>query len=239
MKITNRRAYVKCPYHKDSNPSLVITLEGPHTGKWYCFSCGKAGVLTKDKLEKLLKRKPKRTRPTPIDLIALNSMYINQCNKVPFVGICNKIYQDLELGWDGEAWTFPMRDYKGEITGIHRRFPDGFKCCVGGSSRGLFVPKSLINPHFPRFIYITEGVSDLCFLLNQGDYGIGRMDCNMIEEVVQWIDNNYTSGYIVVADNDGPGIKGGAKLAKELNCKMWVPTKGKDLREHLTKGGHI
>ncbi len=37
-----RYAMAKCPFHKDNNPSLSITLA---TGSFRCFSCGARGDL--------------------------------------------------------------------------------------------------------------------------------------------------------------------------------------------------
>jgi hypothetical protein len=228
LKLTSKRAYISCPYHKDKTPSLVITLEGEHTGKWYCFSCGRAGQLTKRQLEGLLKKKPKRQKPDEIDWEKLVMEYRDRYSGQPFP-VQHWISEALLVGWDGEAWTFPMRNYKNEIIGIQRRFPDGFKCCVNGSMNGLFVPQtSLAEP-----IYITEGASDLCYLLNIGRYGIGRINCRMIDEVVDWLNHNKIKDVIIVADNDPPGQKGALKLANILDCFIWTPTKGKDLREYL------
>lgn len=36
-------AMFKCPYHKDSAPSLSINFS---TGEWHCFSCGRGGYMT-------------------------------------------------------------------------------------------------------------------------------------------------------------------------------------------------
>ncbi len=32
-----------CPYHNDTDPSMFVTRQGPHAGKFRCFGCGKHG----------------------------------------------------------------------------------------------------------------------------------------------------------------------------------------------------
>ena len=237
IKITSKRAYFRCPHHKDTNPSLVVTLDGQHTGKWYCFSCGRAGQLNKKQLEKLMAKKPKRTTPLNIDWLQLVRDYeinfLREEMNHPW-NLPHLIDVQLNIGWDGEAWTFPMRNADSQIIGIQRRFPDGFKCCVEGSKNGLFIPQI----KFDQIIYITEGVSDLAYLLWTGLSGIGRMNCQMIDEVVEFFKFNYKFHTpCVIADNDKPGLKGGKQLAKKLDCQMIVPKDYKDVKDWITNEG--
>lgn len=241
MLIRNKRAYMKCPFHTGRHKTpMVITLEGTHTGKYYCFSCGRAGQLNKEQLEKFMAKKKKNPKQPPvnIDWLTLALQYNHNWAKNPIkepFPVAHKYLGYLCCGWDGEAWTFPMRDYKNNIIGIQRRFPDGFKCCVEGSKNGLFIPQ--IEVREP--VYITEGVSDLCSLLNIGKYGIGRMNCQMIDEVLKWVRYNKVKNCVVIADNDEPGLKGGRNLSEKLDCELLVPSKGNDLREHLENGGTL
>lgn len=56
------------------------------------------------------------------------------------LGVAPGALYRLGIGWDGSAWTFPMYDGSLRPVGLHRRFPDGRKVCVRGSTLGLFVP---------------------------------------------------------------------------------------------------
>ncbi len=230
-KITDKRAYCYCPYHKDNNPSFEITLSGEHVGEYYCHGCGKAGTLTKLVLDQLLSHKGKMKKDVvnAVDWEELNKLYGNEWfwmkepKPRPFdVGLTTLIFVDM--GWDGEAYTFPMRNEKNEIIGIQRRFPDGFKCMVDGSRLGLFIPQISFDPG--QAILITEGVSDLCTVLELGGQGIGRPNNDTCLEMVlpcllgkDLDEETVKSRLFIISDNDAPGIKGSIQLAELLGLK--------------------
>jgi hypothetical protein len=257
--ISQKHGYAICPWHKSHVPgkaNLEITLEGQYAGKYHCFSCGKSGQLSKELLEKLIRHRKisKKKIMKPIDWNYLDYKYCQSTDWLrthkPF-----DVHEDtlfyLHCGWDGEAFTFPMRDFDETMFGIQRRFPDGLKCAVEGSQNGLFIsilpPTSIPQPCMKvigGILFICEGVSDTATMLDLGYHAIGRPNNNSRNELVEkWLyETNKLSGssVYVVADNDVPGIDGAIKLTEFLGLnrdRVLVPPKHKDIREMKDKIG--
>jgi len=118
----------------------------------------------------------------------------------------------LGTGWDGEAWTFPMKDASGRIVGIRRRLPDGKKLSVKGSRSGLFIPSGVAQN---GTLYVAEGPTDCAALLSLGLNTIGRPSCTGGVELCK----QFCIGHrdiVIVADADKPGRDGARALAREL-----------------------
>jgi len=153
------------------------------------------------------------------------------------LGVSQASLRRLNVGWDGSAWTFPMRDTHGNVIGIQRRFPDGKKNFLKGSRNGLFVPSGLASN---ETLLICEGVSDVGSALDLGFEAIGRASCNtgaeMLSECVRGRD------VVIIGDNDDAGKKGAQVLALKLalycpSVKIIFPPEGvKDLRQWKAKG---
>lgn len=144
----------------------------------------------------------------------------------------------LRVGWDGRAYTFPMLDAFGDVTGIRRRFPDGKKASVRGSRNGLFIPTDL---SLDGSLLICEGPTDTAAALDLGFDAIGRPNCNsLVEMTVKVVKRRNET--VVVADLDAVGIAGATRLANAiaLHCpcvKIVQPPDGiKDLRQWLNRG---
>jgi hypothetical protein len=247
--INNKRAMALCPFHNDTNASLEVTLEGPHTGDYYCHGCNKSGQLTKTVLQQLLSRKPEAKHnktTTPIDWKELTKKYADEYfwmkqKNLPFDVSYNTLIL-FDCGWDGASFTFPVCNSDEEIIGIQRRFPDGFKTMVEGSRLGLFIPELEFDPK--ETLFICEGVSDAATVVNMGFQAIGRFSCDTVEEDVQdWIDKTKftpTNVYII-SDMDEPGLKGADKLSVMLNLHFThiiFPAYGKDIRDQYINWGH-
>ena len=148
------------------------------------------------------------------------------------LGVTAKSLKRLSVGYDGQAYTFPMRDEKRRIIGVRRRFEDGRKLSVKGSTNALFIPKGLSEN---GRLVICEGPTDCAAALDLGFNAIGRPNCDSkIEMTARFAEGRKVT---IVADNDTPGIKGARKLARKLirHCpevKIIVPPAGvKDLRQ--------
>lgn len=153
------------------------------------------------------------------------------------LGITEKSLQRLGTGFDGKAFTFPMRDENLKIIGIRRRFGDGNKKALFGSTNGLFIPSDLIHD---KPLVICEGPTDCGAALDLGFEAIGRPNCDSkIEMTVQFARGRKV---VIICDNDTPGRDGAKKLAAELikRCpavKIICPPLGvKDLREWKKQG---
>ena len=80
------------------------------------------------------------------------------------------------IGWDyygREFATFPSRDGDGKVTGISRRYTDGSKRTLAGTSNsGVYAPSYWYLPPGP--VYVVEGPSDVAALFSHGFAVLGR-----------------------------------------------------------------
>ena len=143
----------------------------------------------------------------------------------------------LGVGWDKEAFCFPMRNERMRIIGIRRRLGNGRKLCVTGSQNGLFIPSGLSND---KPLMVCEGPTDTAAGLDLGFEAIGRPNCDSkIEMTVKFASGRKV---VIICDNDAPGRDGAKKLAKRLigHCPavkiICPPVAGMDLREWKLKG---
>ena len=131
------------------------------------------------------------------------------------------------LGWHAadEAWTFPELDGDGIIIGINRRFRDGTKRMVPGSSRGLTLPESW-DRDGP--ILLVEGASDTLTLHAMGLSSIGRPNnTGGVEHLARLLGSVPPDRPIVVvgefdpkADGSWPGLDGAKKTAAKLSAAL-------------------
>jgi hypothetical protein len=76
-------------------------------------------------------------------------------------------------GFDREWWSaWPERTPSGAICGIKKRFPNGAKWYVKGSSPGLYFDPQM-EPR-PSTIFIPEGGTDTAALISMGMNAVGR-----------------------------------------------------------------
>ena len=149
------------------------------------------------------------------------------------LGLTAASLRRLRIGWDGEAWTFPMVDATGRIVGIRRRLPAGRKLSVPGGHEGLFIPEDMDSP---ATLGICEGPTDTAALLDLGFAGIGRPSCTggtrmIISTLRRW----RPAETIIFADADEPGQRGATALASILRiyCPVRIvapPAPHKDVR---------
>lgn len=160
-----------------------------------------ASVLPPD-LTELVRRYARAVRAERLDEFATN------------LGVTVPSLRRLRTGWDGTAWTFPMRSAAGRIIGIRRRLRSGRKLSVKNGREGLFVPDGLGRPDV---LMICEGPTDTAALLDLGFDAIGRPSCTggtrYIVGVIQLL---APRSIVIVADADEPGQCGGNALASAL-----------------------
>lgn len=155
------------------------------------------------------------------------------------LGVSARALTRLHVGWNGWAWTFPMKDARGATIGIRLRRPDGGKLAVKGSRQGLFIPDG-IDPR--ERLLVVEGPTDTAAALDLGFAAIGRPSCSGgVELVRNYIAGALTKEVTVFADADGPGRAGATLLAKRLAPFARVrvaepPGAHKDLREWTRAG---
>lgn len=156
------------------------------------------------------------------------------------LGVSAESLSRLSIGWDGKAYTFPMKSgYTGKIIGIRRRFPNGQKFTLTRSKTGLFIPADL--PPAESLCLICEGPTDTAAALDLGFSAIGRPNCNSLIQMTA----SAVAGckeVVIAADNDAAGKDGAEKLSNYLavrcrKVKVVCPPAGiKDLRQWLQRG---
>ncbi len=144
--------------------------------------------------------------------------------------------EDMRVGWDGSAYTFPMEDGRGAVCGLRRRFPSGMKRSVTGGKDGLFVPRSQDRDRLTCLV-VCEGPTDTAAMVSAGFRAVGRPNCNGGHtQLLRYMIRRCTEIVIIFADNDGPGIAGAIKLKgtlknKNYRAKIVNPKPANDARE--------
>jgi len=162
------------------------------------------------------------------------------------VGIEFSTLLQFGIGWDGEAFTFPIKNSNLDIIGLMRRFPNGDKRLIKGSGMGLFIPSTFYNQS--PCVLVCEGLTDTATGVELNFSSVGRMNCNTGNtELISLLGGCCGTRIVIIADNDpdNAGINGARILAKEfLSCenpyvdvKVIRPPEGiKDLREWKESG---
>ena len=115
----SKRAWFYCWFHNDTKrPNLSITLEEPYYGRYRCWACGRSGVFTSRQLSKMGLNKMKKEEHTNEDL-DWNSLVKEYQSNLFTTLLLNLRPLDMDfrafgMGWDGEAYTFPMFNALGE-----------------------------------------------------------------------------------------------------------------------------
>ena len=177
---------------------------------------------------------PMRPKLTSRQLETMNRRYQLAVNESMLyswatdLGVCGSALDQLWVGWDGEATTFPMFNAAVEIVGIRRRFGNGKKLSVKGGREGIFGVQALR----PGPLWIAEGASDTAYLLSIGLNAIGLPSCTGGVPYLEQICKGRQFPVTIVADNDEPGIRGALSLAKRIEAKVVIPPDGcKDVRQ--------
>ena len=161
------------------------------------------------------------------------------------LGVSAQSLKRLQIGWDGEAYTFGMSNDFSKIIGIRRRFPNGRKVSLTGGKTGLFIPTDLSSE---GLLLICEGPTDTAAAIDLGFAAIGRPNCNScVDMTVEFCKGR--SQIIIIGDNDlpkedgrRPGKEGAEKLEGKLllycsSVKVIYPSdETKDLRQWLRAG---
>ncbi len=109
------------------------------------------------------------------------------------------------------AWTFPMSDAAGQVTGIRLRLADGRKLSVRGGREGLFVPVDL---EVVDWLLVCEGPTDTAALVDLGFAAVGRPSCSGgARQLTALVARLRPSEVVIVADADEPGRRGAEHLA--------------------------
>ncbi len=254
MKRSNREN--PCPICKRSSDGCLYAEDGVAA---ICVRIPEGSVKRAGQAGYLHILKPGDFKPKPVvkkKPAIINWNTLQKCYREPFNGtpvrdLANPFearYETLlamDTGWDGEAYTFPVRNANDEIIGISRRWPDGTKGMVKGSQVGIYIPRISFKPLPDSWcLFICEGASDTATALDMGLRAIGRVSCQSGGgQVIEFCRKHDPTQVVIIADNDDPGIMGAKYLQDALKDEgkktlVYVPgNNAKDLREYRENGG--
>lgn len=164
---------------------------------------------------------PQQPKPEPVDAqpVAIDC-YKNECAAearaclAEQLGVTEESLDQLRVGvgrdHDGTHWySFPSRDGNGKVVGITRRYLDGSKKTLKGTSGGIFFAP---NWHeYPGPALIVEGASDVAAAMSAGLCAIGRSsNVGGILEIKCLLDRHDKKA-IVVGERDEKPHKRGTK----------------------------
>ncbi len=166
------------------------------------------------------------------------------------LGVSIRSLERLDVGWNGQGYTFPMRDGRERIIGIRIRSSRG-KWAVKGSRNGIFWPERVYSGSDWSLV-ICEGPTDCAALLDMGFDAVGRPSClGGVDYVVDFLKGRRRD-VIIMADKDEakerpdgsvwyPGQEGAARLSKVIlpivrSLRVVKPPFHKDIREWYRAG---
>jgi 5S rRNA maturation endonuclease (ribonuclease M5) len=127
-----------------------------------------------------------------------------------------------------------MFDGRENFSGIRLRADDASKWALRGSHQGIFVPD--MKPQEEALV--VEGPTDAAAAASLGLYAIGRPSCSGgAREIAEVCRRRGIKRLSILADNDGPGIRGARKMCRHVNVRSRVVVlPAKDLREWVRHG---
>lgn len=194
-----------------------------------------------------------RKQETNQDIFALFQKYTSNCKQPELLaeelGVSVSSLKDLQVGYSGKAYSFPMFSGNNRIIGIRLRAGKR-KWAVKGSKAGLFVP---VGRNLTSELWICEGPTDTAALLTLGFYAIGRPSCTGgVKHIQSYLCRTGKKDVYIMTDKDPPkkladgrtwrpGLDGALRLAKEIKSicgtvRAVRPLVGKDIRQWLNSG---
>jgi hypothetical protein len=127
-----------------------------------------------------------------------------------------------------------MFDGGENFSGMRLRSDVGEKWALRGSRQGIFLPAA--KP--PEEALVVEGPTDAAAAVALGLYAIGRPSCTGgVREIAAFCRRRGVKRLSVLADNDGPGIRGARAFCSQVGVLARVVVlPAKDLREWLRYG---
>ncbi len=245
-----KRSSDGCLYAEDGTAAICVrTPEGS------VKMAGQAGYLHILKPGDFKPKPVVKKRPAIINWNTLNKCYVQAFDGTMVRDLLNPFDSryltlwNMQAGWDGESYTFPVRNANDEIIGITRRWPDGTKGMVKGSQVGIYIPRIDLSSNLST-LFICEGASDTATAIDMGLKAIGRVSCQTgRDHIIKFCVQKKPTQIVIVADNDSAGITGAKILGVDIShgyklftapcpiIKVITPPTGvKDLREWRQNG---
>lgn len=248
---SNKAIVIECPFHTEKKGSLNINKvvhRGKPKGFFYCYGCAKSGELPHETVDILADTESEHVTSTPDPQFSVLQFeyWSREFQEDHAHELATKWNVDLihllgmGIGWDGQAHTLPMHNEQGDVIGIQRQWPNGYKCVVPGTQLGLFIPDSAYTG---SELVITEGASDLATALQLGFMGIGKPNALVGNRLVyEYLKRHPAYEHIlIVGDNDEAGKRGAHELQDHIDSEhgrsvIWIPNEN-DLRAEVQAHG--
>jgi hypothetical protein len=261
--------YLFCPLHDDKKRSASVNFD---LGKWYCHGCG-AGGSVKALVETLegktpgrdpdfvpfnesdVKASTKRTQELPSEgsvhgwHSALMSNRAQLAELQELRGLNVKTLTDYQIGYNGRAYTIPVRDYDGKLVSVRFYDPnpgeDRRKIWgVTGHNEVVLYPVEQIDHDQ---LVICEGEWDALLTIQNGFHAITRTGTAKAWNKA-WNERFRGKKVYLCHDMDSAGQGGNAKVKAALRGVASVrtislpypvtPKNGKDLTDYFYHDGH-
>lgn len=225
--IRGTRCNCPSPKHRDEHPSAGIFADAKGVWRVMCHSCGFCGdvfdvraAITGKPLAEVLRDMDKELRGTASnseqmpDMASLAKRYNAAIRGEQRQALADGLSLSvdallrLDVGWckrDG-AYSFPMCDAGGNVTGIRLRRGDN-KFAERGGHDGLFVPAELVG-NGP--LCLPEGPTDCAALLDMGFDAIGRANnsARVTDELIaEYLSRNPRNEVWIITDADPAGSR--------------------------------
>lgn len=169
------------------------------------------------------------------------------------LGVSEESLRMMRIGWNAEknAWTFPMVNAEGRITGIRVRNNEGKKWSITGGHEGVFIPR---QQQPGGCLIICEGPTSAAAFYTLGFPVIGRPSCNSGVAIIKSILKDERRAVLILADRDTPkkikgtdqvfypGQDGARALCEQLQgicrAKWLICPIPKDGRDWLQRGAN-
>ncbi len=244
--------WVLCPFHPDTNASMVINKNGKYAGYYKCFCCGAYG--SPKAFAKWAGKNPNKVYFPEVKIPnayvqidwtkILNRAELNIGKGLKAlcasIGISPDTVKSYRIGYDEEKFEFliPMYNPRGDICGIQRRAIDGTKRSMAHSRQGVFIARR--NLYFTdKTLFVGEGFSDSAITTEMGFQAIGRYNASqrLTEDLARHLRNFKL--IVLVSDNDKVGTDGMKKWWERLRNSMIITPKKKykDIRKQALEEG--
>lgn len=158
-----------------------------------------------------------------------------------------KAFDGYEIGFDGDKFTFPIRDYSGKFVGL-KCYKPGFTLFNTKDTRIELWSAQRLKKRVKEPVYVCEGEWDAIALhwmlreLDKPGVVVGVPSANTFKD--EWVEYFYGRNVIALYDNDDAGRKGEIRcfsmlqeVANSLKFISWPQGKpeGYDVRDLIGK----
>jgi DNA primase len=260
-EVGEKRAKILCPFHTDTNPSLLINLdESKPVGIFKCFSCGEGGNW--NKLAEKLNLKSfdidhqgeyysarLRTKPTAEEFAseAVSKIRVAWDKRIVWRGISGKLVHELggyvkpdPYGEDVQLVlpVFVRNNLMGEVSCAIERTSKKQLAYI--FSRGSpwtlssLYPYDLVKKRKPNVVFLTEGLRDCLNLIQHGVPALCNFGAKASwSEKCAWLTLSLGVDLVVLAfDSDAAGYEC-TRLVKPQLENLGLTVKAFDVKKHF------